>query len=64
MRTGRKSGQLLRQLLGRHADFDGPQVDLEDLLACLDIGQIDEDVAIKAAGACERRVQDVGTVRA
>jgi hypothetical protein len=43
-----------------HGDFLG--VDLEDLFAATDVGTIDDDAAIEAAGAEERRVEDVGAV--
>ncbi len=37
-------------------------VDLEDLLAALAVGPVDHDLAVEAAGAKERRVEDVRAV--
>ena len=37
-------------------------VDLEDLLAALAVGAVDDDLAVEAAGAKERRVEDVRPV--
>ena len=38
------------------------RVNLEDLFAATDIGAIDDDATIEAAGAQKRRVEDVGAV--
>ena len=35
---------------------------LEDLLAALEVGAVDDDLAVEAAGAQQRRVEDVGAV--
>src|SRR5207244_10623508 len=43
-----------------HGDFAG--VDLEDLFAATDVGTIDDDAAIEAAGAEEGGIEDVGAV--
>ena len=37
-------------------------VDLEDLLAALAVGAVDDDLAVEAAGPQQRRVEDVGPV--
>ena len=37
-------------------------VDLEDLLAALAVGAVDDDLAVEAAGPQQRRVEDVGAV--
>ena len=37
-------------------------VDLEDLLAAVAVGAVDDDLAVEAAGAQQRRVEDVGPV--
>ena len=39
------------------------RVHLEDLAAAVPVGAVDDDLAVEAAGAQERRVEDVGTVR-
>ena len=38
-------------------------VHLEDRLAALEVGAVDDDLAVEAAGAQQRRVEDVGPVR-
>ena len=37
-------------------------MDLEDLLAALDVGRVDGDAAVEAAGAQQRRIKDIGSV--
>ena len=37
-------------------------VDLEDAEASIDVGAVDDDAAIEAAGPQERRVENIGTV--
>ena len=60
-----KPGRLPRE----HLEFDALRerlalrVHLEDLLAALEVGCIDADLAVEAAGAQERGVEDVGAVR-
>ena len=39
------------------------RVELEDLEAAVDVGDVDDDLAVEAAGAQQRRVEDVGAVR-
>ena len=60
MKPGRLAGErvevdLLRERLAA-------RVDLEDLLAALAVGAVDDDLAVEAAGAKERRVEDVRAV--
>jgi hypothetical protein len=38
-------------------------VHLEDLLTALEVGRVDADLAVETAGAQQRGVEDVGTVR-
>ena len=45
---------------GRQLHLAG--VDLQDLLAALDVGQVDDDLAVEAAGPQQRRVEHVGPV--
>ena len=42
--------------------LDLARVDLQDLLAALDVGQIDRDLAVEAPGPQQRRVEHVGPV--
>jgi hypothetical protein len=57
-----------RGLAGERVDVDAPgqrlaaRVDLEDLRAALAVGAVDGDLAVEAAGAQQRRVEDVGPV--
>ncbi len=44
------------------ADRDLAHVHVQDLLAAADVGQLDIDLAVEAARAQQRRVQDVGPV--
>ena len=37
-------------------------MDLEDALASLDIGRVDHDPAVEAAGTQQRRIEDIGPV--
>ena len=39
-----------------------PRVDLEDLLAALQVGPVDHDLAVEAAGAQQRGVEDLRPV--
>src|SRR5947209_11503778 len=38
-------------------------MDAQNSLAAFEVGQIDDDAAVEAAGAEQRRIEDVGTVR-
>ncbi len=49
-----------RSTLGR--DRLAPRVDLEDLGAAREVGGVDADLAVEAARAQQRRVEDVGSV--
>src|SRR6202161_346910 len=57
-----------RRLPGERVDVDhlrqrlSARVDLEDLRAPLAVGPVDGDLAVEAAGAQQRRVEDVGAV--
>ena len=56
------------RLAGERVDVDLPRqrlaagVDLEDLPAADAVGPVDDDLAVEAAGAQQRRVEDVGPV--
>ena len=45
------------------ASGDVARVDLQDLLAAAQVRPVDDDAAVEAAGAQERRIEDVGPVR-
>ena len=58
--AGRLAGQRVDvDLLGQRL---AARVDLEDLRAALAVGAVDDDLAVEAAGAQQRRVEDVGAV--
>ena len=57
-------GHALRILLAVARDLDRREVDEEDLLATLDVGLLDLDLAVEAAGAQDGLVEDVRTVGA
>ena len=57
---GRLAGEHVEVEVGRERLAAG--VDLEDLLAALAIGAIDDDLAVEAARAEQRRIEDVGPV--
>ena len=59
--AGREGGDGLGLGVGGKAEL--PQVQLQDLHARLLVGPIDEDLAIEAPCAQQRRVQDLGPVR-
>ena len=60
MKPGRLAGQRVEvDLLGQRL---AARVDLEDLLAALAVGAVDDDLAVEAAGPQQRRVEDVGAV--
>src|SRR5207344_2972265 len=42
---------------------DLPRVDLEDLLAALDVGRADGHLTVEPSWTQQRRVEDVGTIR-
>ena len=57
---GRLAGERVEvDLLGERL---AARVDLEDLLAALAVGPVDDDLAVEAAGPQQRRVEDVGPV--
>ena len=60
MKPGVRRATLLRSTSGRHRL--APRVDLEDLLATGEVGGVDADLAVEAARAQQRGVEDVGTV--
>ena len=57
------------RLAGEHLEVDALgerlalRVHLEDALAALEVGRVDADLAVEAAGTQQRGVEDVGTVR-
>ena len=59
-----KTGGLCRQFLGinRRIKLDRLQVRLEDRFASYDIGFVDADLAVKATGTQQCRIQYIGTV--
>ena len=61
----REPGGLARQerTVELRVELQRPQMDIENLLALLDIGQTDLDLAVETSGAHQRLVENIGTVR-
>ena len=60
VKPGVRRATLLRSMSGGHRLAAG--VDLEDLVAPGEVGGVDPDLSVEAAGTQQRRVEDVGTV--
>ncbi len=60
----REAGRLARELLDVEVgcELERTEVNLEDLDAVLQLGQIDVDLTVEATGTEQRLVEDVGTV--